>query len=104
MFHLKTPFKKKERKILKTIKTDESFFICQTNSYNGFIALDSSEFIAVSTKNEIKNNKIYNIYFILILIVVFLCLCLCCFNYFYFQNEINNLNNKIYIKENYKNE
>lgn len=97
MFHLKNPFKKKERKILKTIKTDESFSICQTNSYNGFIALDSSEFIAVSTKNEIKNNKIYNI---LILIVVFLCLCLCCFNYFYFQNEINNLNNKIYIKEN----
>ena len=101
MFHLKNPFKKNERKILKTIKTDESFSICQTNSYNGFIALDSSEFIAVSTKNEIKNNKIYNI---LILIVVFLCLCLCCFNYFYFQNEINNLNNKIYIKENYKNE
>lgn len=93
MFHLKNPFKKNERKILKTIKTDESFSICQTNSYNGFIALDSSEFIAVSTKNEIKNNKIYNI---LILIVVFLCLCLCCFNYFYFQNEINNLNNKIY--------
>lgn len=104
MFHLKNLFKKKERKILKTINTNESFSICQTDQYNGLVTLDSSEFITISSKNNIKNEKNYNICFILILIVVFLCLCLCCFNYVYFQNEINNLNNKIYIKENYKNE
>lgn len=108
MFHLKNPFKKKERKILKVnfsnivtldYNIPNSVYTINPTTYKSFDIFDSN---VVTTDTYNKQNRI--IIFIIISIIFCFCFIIC--SNFKLQNEINTLKEQqnLCLKEDHKNE
>ena len=108
MFHLKNPFKKKERKILKVnfsnivtldYNIPNSVYTINPTTCKSFDIFDSN---VVTTDTYNKQNRI--IIFIIISIIFCFCFIIC--SNFKLQNEINTLKEQqnLYLKEDHKNE
>lgn len=112
MFHLKNPFKKKERKILKVnfsnivtldYNIPNSVYTINPTTYKSFDIFDSN---VVTTDTYNKQNRIIIFIIIFIIISIIFCFCFIICSNFKLQNEINTLKEQqnLYLKENYKNE
>lgn len=112
MFHLKNPFKKNERKILKIKSSNivtldynvpNSVYTINPTTYKSFDVFDSNV-VTTDTYNKQKRIIIFIIIFIIASIIFCFCFIIC--SNFKLQNEINILKEQqnLYLKENYKNE
>jgi restriction endonuclease S subunit len=111
MFHLKNPFKKKERKILKVnfsnivtldYNIPNSIYTINPTTYKSFDVFDSN---VVTTDTYDKQKRIIFIIIFIIASIIF-CFCFIICSNFKLQNEINTLKEQqnLYLKEDHKNE
>ena len=112
MFHLKNPFKKKERKILKInfsnivtldYNIPNSVYTINPTTYKSFDIFDSN---VVTTDTYNKQNRIIIFIIIFIIISIIFCFCFMIYSNIKLHNEINILKKQqnLYLKENCKNE